>query len=130
MSASDREHSFWDFYDFCIQQRISSAQEVTYDLVHTELGSCKEKMDQVDLDLPVITIVESFGQFMKYLVEQKEKEGESCSSTASRNVFDVLMSSQQALQCSRMSRQLPEPVDERNKKNKLFNNLLLSMELN
>ena len=59
--ASDREHFFRDFYVSCIQQRIFSAQEVTYDLVRAELGSCKEKMDHVDLDLPVITIVESFG---------------------------------------------------------------------
>ena len=34
------------------------------------------------------------------------------------------MSSQRALQRSRMSRQLPEPVDERNKKDKHFNDLL------
>ena len=84
MSACDREHSFRDFYDFCIHQRISSAQEMTYDLVRAELGSSKEKMDQVDLDLPVITVVESFGQILKYFVKQKEKEGESCSNTASK----------------------------------------------
>ena len=127
MSASDREHSFRDFYDFCIQQRISSN---TYDLVHAELGTSKEKMDRVDLDLPVVTVVESFGRFLKYLVKQKQKEGESCSSTAStlRNAFDVLMSSQRALQRSRLLRQLPEPVDERNKNDKLFNDLLLFME--
>ena len=53
------------FYVSCIQQCISSAQEVTYDLVHAELGSYKEKMDHVDLDLPVITVVESFGRFPK-----------------------------------------------------------------
>ena len=77
----------------------------------------------------MITVVESFGRFFKYLVEQKEKEGESCSSTASStNAFDMLMSSQRALQHSRMSRQLPEPVDEHKKKDKLFNHLLLFME--
>ena len=53
-------------------------------------------MDQVDLDLPVITVVESFGRFLKYLVEeQNEMDGASCNSTASRrNAFDVLMNSQ------------------------------------
>ena len=94
---------------------------MTYELVHAELGSCKEKLDQVDLELPVITAVESFGRFLKYLVEeQKEKEGESSRSTASRpNAFDVLMNSQRALQHFVMSRKLPEPVHERNKKDKL-----------
>ena len=58
MSANDREHSFDIFHDSTIQQRISSAQEVTYDLVQAELSSCKEKLDPVDLDLPVIMVVE------------------------------------------------------------------------
>ena len=130
VSANDREHSFRGFYDSCIQHRIRSDQEGTYELVRAELGSCKEKLDQVDLDLPVITVVESFGRFLKYLVEeQNEMDGASCNSTASRrNAFDVLMNSQRALQRSMMSRKLPEPVDERNKKDKLFNDLLTFME--
>ena len=68
MSASDKL-SFQDFYDLCIQQRISLN---TYNLVHAELGTSKEKMDRVDLDLPVVTVVESFGRILKYLVEQKQ----------------------------------------------------------
>ena len=49
-------------------------------------------------------------------MEQKEKEGDSCSNAPSRpDAFDILMNSQLALQRSRMSRQLPKPVDECNK---------------
>ena len=81
MSADDREHSFRDFYVSCIQQRFSSTLEVTYELVRAELGSSKEKMDRIDLGLPVITVVESYGRFLKYLVEEKEKDGASCSKT-------------------------------------------------
>ena len=61
VKADDREYSFRDFYVSCIEQRVPSTQEVTYELVRAELGSSKEKMDLVDLELPVITVVESFG---------------------------------------------------------------------
>ena len=102
---------------------------MTYELVRAELGTSKEKMDRVDLDLPLIAVVESFGRFLKYLVEEKEKDGASCSNTASKNAFDVLMNSQRSLQRSTMLRQLPEPVDERNKKDKLHNDLLLLQKI-
>lgn len=116
-------------FNVCIHHRISSDQEVTYELVHAELGSCKEKLDRVDLELPVIAVVESFGRFLKYLVKEQQDKGETSSNTASRpNAFEILMNSQRALQRSVMSRKLPEPVDERNKKDKLFNDLLTLME--
>ena len=34
--------------------------ELSYDLVHAAVGANKEKMDKVDLDLPVIPVVDSF----------------------------------------------------------------------
>ena len=112
---------------FCASSSVFARLEEVYELMHAELGSCEDKMDQVDLELPVITVVESFGRFLKYFVKLKEKDVVSCSNNAaSRDVFDVLMNSQRALQHSRMSRHLPEPVDERNK-DKLHNDFLLFM---
>ena len=114
VSASYREHSFLRFLWFLHPVAYFLRILTTWFMLS---WAPPKKMDRVDLDLPVVTVVELCGRFLKYLVEQKQKEGESCSSTAStsRNAFDVLMSSQQALQHSRMLRQLPEPVDERNK---------------
>jgi methyl coenzyme M reductase beta subunit len=59
------------------------------------VGTSKEKVDGVDLDLPVVPVVESFGRFVKYAVRVNEEE-ETPAST--RNAFEVLMASQQALQ--------------------------------
>ena len=38
---------------------ISTPSEVLYDLVHAKVGTSKEKLDLVNLDLPVITVDES-----------------------------------------------------------------------
>ena len=60
VSASELEHSFRDFFYESIQPCIPSMSELSYDLVHAAVGANKEKMDKVDLDLPVIPVVESF----------------------------------------------------------------------
>ena len=66
VSASKPEHSFHNFFYESIQPRIPSTSELSYDLVHAAVGANKEKMDKVDLDLPVIPVVESV-TFYKYV---------------------------------------------------------------
>ena len=70
-SASEPGHSFCDFFYESIQPCIPSTSELSYDLAHAAVGANKEKMDKVDLDLPVISVVESFGRFLKYSVNEK-----------------------------------------------------------
>ena len=45
----------------------------TYDIVSAEVDFTKEKMDKVDLDFHVIPVIESFGRFVKYYVNEKEE---------------------------------------------------------
>ena len=117
VSASEPEHSFRDFFYKSIQPHIPSTSELSYDLVHAAVGANKEKMDKVDLDLPVIPVVESFGRFLKYSVNEKGSSAGTSSMT--RNAFEVLLASQQSLH----GKQLPDPVQERNRKDKLYNDL-------
>ena len=56
------------------------------------MGANKEKMDKVDLDLPVIPVIESFGRFVKYCVNEKGSSAGTSSMT--RNAFEVLLASQ------------------------------------
>ena len=52
-------YSFRGFYYDSLQTRITSTFELSYDLVCAEVGTGKEKTDNVDLDLPVIPVVEN-----------------------------------------------------------------------
>ena len=117
VSASEPEHSFRDFFYKSIQPHIPSTSELSYDLVHAAVGANKEKMDKVDLDLPVIPVVESFGRFLKYSVNEKGSSAGTSSMT--RNAFEVLPASQRSLH----GKQLPDSVQERNRKDKLYNDL-------
>ena len=117
VSTSKPEHSFRDFFYKSIQPHIPSASELSYDLVHAAVGANKEKMDKVDLDLPIIPVVESFGRFLKYSVNEKGSSAGTSSMT--RNAFEVLLASQRSLH----GKQLPDPVQERNRKDKLYNDL-------
>ena len=90
--------------------------------MHAAVGANKEKMDKVDLDLPVITVVKSFGRLLKYSVNEKGSSAHTSSMT--RNAFEVLLASQQSLH----GKQLPDPVQERNRKDKLYNDLLLGLK--
>ena len=65
---------------------------MSYDLVHAAVGANKEKMDQVDLDLPIIPVIESFGRFLKYSVNEMGSSAGTSSMT--RNAFEVLLASQ------------------------------------
>ena len=118
VSASEPEHSFRDFFHESILPRIPSTSDLSYDLVHAVVGANKEKMDKVDLDLPVIPVVDSFGRFLRYSVnEERSSVG---ASEMTKNAFEVLLASQRSLH----GKQLPDPVQERNRKDKLYNDLL------
>ena len=92
-SESDEHLSFRDFFTASILPHIPTTSSATYyELVRAEVGTSKEKVDGVDLDLPVVPVVESFGRFMKYAVRVNEEEEIP---TATRNAFEVLMASQQ-----------------------------------
>ena len=72
MSEDNQEVSFRHFFLSSIHSRpptTSSAEQ--YNLAHAEVGTSKEKMDKVDLDLPVVPVVDTFGRFVKY---ERERE--------------------------------------------------------
>ena len=91
VNASKPEHSFRDFFYKSIQLRIPSTSELSYDLVHAAVGANKDKVDKVDLELPIIPVVESFGRFLKYSVNEKGPSAGTFSMT--RNAFEVLLAS-------------------------------------
>ena len=94
-----------------------SADYYTVDSV--EVGASKDKLDAADLSLNVVEVTEQFGKFVKYYVipESATNTGTRHVDVITVNAFDVLMTSQQEV-CSFAV------VAERNKKDKLYNDLI------
>jgi len=77
----------------------------------------------VDLGLQVCQVVENFGRYVKYVVTSTVSDTNGIPGKAiSANAFEVLMCSARALQSPES---LPDAVPEKNKKDKLYNDLLL-----
>ena len=121
------------FFEHSIRPRIPTSSKVSLSLhvVKAEVGNCKDtsKMDSVDLNLTIALVVETFGRFVKYSVQENDESPHpdivQSSGVKRRNAFEILMTSQRSLQC----KTLPDPVQEKNKKDKLYNNILSLLEL-
>ena len=74
------------FFEHSIQPRLpSTSTESWIDLVKAEVGTSKDKLDLVDLNLDIGPVVESFGRFVKYSVREKEQSPGTGSSSVKKN---------------------------------------------
>ena len=80
---------------------------------------CSTANSSVDKTVNIVSVCVLFGWHIKFVVSVLE-QGESSSQPVIRNAFSIMMESQRRI-CSQT---LPEPVPERTKKDKLFNDLL------
>ena len=90
------------------------------------VGHTKDSLSIVDKQL-IVDDVRVFGQHVKFtetLATVREPQSSSVSSMALRNAFMVLMDSQRAIDMAK----LPPKIQERNKKDKLFNDLVSFFE--
>ena len=75
------------------------------------------------MGLQVCWVVENFGHYVKYVVTSTVSDTNGIPGKAiSANVFEFLMCSAHALQSPKS---LPDAVPKKNKKDKLYNDLLL-----
>ena len=85
---------------------------------------CKDRLDRVHFGLQVCQVVDNFGRYLKYAVTDAAVNSSPATSVSMRgrgNAFEILMGSARTLQ----SKTLPDSVQEKNKKDKLYNNFLL-----
>lgn len=123
VSVADDQQSFSEFFRSNIQPRLAGSSETSYDVESAQVGPCKDRLDRVDLELQVCQVVESFGRYLKYVVTSTVSGTDEISGRAtSGNAFEILMGSARALQSAKG---LPDAVQEKNKKDKLYNDLLL-----
>ena len=122
INLQEREYSFLELFTVCIKPRLpstSQASEDQYVLVRVEVGPSKERLDSADISLNVVEVTESFGKFVKLLVKKQadSRNQEVTNQPMVLNAFQVLLSSQE-------SKTFLEPVNERNKRDKLYNDLV------
>ena len=87
-------------------------------LVRAFVGTAKDSLVAVDVNLPVSDVCRQFGSYVRLNCE-KQGEGESSSCVARKNAFEIMMMSQKSL--ARKS-ELPSRIDRpRNNKDKMFN---------
>ena len=91
--------------------------QATIDAV--SVGKDKSSMSLVGKDMNVCDVCRSFGSFVKLHVEQQRPDAPS-SNTDTPDAFAILMANQRLLS----SPALPDRLQERNKKDKLYNDLI------
>ena len=126
------EYMFLDFFTSIICLKIPGSSPLIYELLSSNVGPQKDSLDYVDSALLIQSVISSFGRFLKYFVYVSE-ETESMTMSVSRestvNDFEVLMDS--ARQMYLQEHQPPDsslqPITERNRKDKLYNNIIIFM---
>ena len=118
------------YYHNILESQIQSTSSVAaknFRLTKGYLGKSKEALDLVDLELDVCEAVGAFGSYIKYVVDDDEKEESvPVASPTTNTAFSVLMSSQRAL----CLRKLPSRVlrEKKTKKEMLYNDIIAVLE--
>ena len=127
VAVEDELQSFTNFFLVVIEPRIARSSteiDLVYTLESAHIGSSRDRLDRVDLGLRVCQAVDIFGRYLKYVVISPEPEyinvATSVTSSSCANAFDIMMDSAHMLG----SQTLPNTVNEKNQKDKLYNDLL------
>ncbi len=115
------EYSFVYFFEQLVKPRLPSSSTAGLELNIAKVGLSKDKLDSVDLELIVAEVAEVFGKFVQFFVKSND-ESVVPPAPVSVNAFQILMRSQRTLQSGE---HYPNQVQERTKKDKLLNDLLL-----
>ena len=110
------------YYDV-IRPEISSIPDLTseeFRLCEAHLGKSKDKLDAIDLALPLEDDVAIFGHFLKYVVHDEDQKTREPLCSA----FDLMMRVQKEVD----SKALPARKPENNSKDRLYNALLTFFE--
>ena len=116
LKVDDQEQTISRFFTETVRPRISSDSNFqgNFELMSGQVGKDKNTLDLVVVTLPLVAVVNSFGPFLKYTV----------------NIDSVTGTLSTTLQISNTSNNeytppiFIEPIRERTKKDKLFNDLI------
>ena len=130
LQVSEPGYTFTDFFDVSVLPRIPGRSTTTYVVNSVYVGPGKNSLDAVDVSLCVLPVISSFGRFVKYCVvtagDNDNDNGMELTSHP-RDAFEVLMNSARIHRRSQLSGDCSEFVkliNQRNKKDKLFNDIV------
>jgi hypothetical protein len=128
LQIQEEEYTFIDFFNLTIKPRIEDCE-----LVSAHIGPQKGSLDPVDSQLLIQPTVASFGRFIKFCVDSRiTNEGEEASVSNPApplNAFDVLMFAARSRnpRPAVIETYFVQKVNERNNKDKLYNNIISFM---
>ena len=116
--VSEVEHSVADFFYEDIKPRISDCAP-RCELLSEQVGQEKNSLDNVDISVPIIAVISSFGRYLKYSVTifQTASSSEAATTTLSSSALS------QSADCVLLSTVI-QPADQKTMKDKLFNDIL------
>ena len=124
-NLDEPEYSFVQFFRACIVPRLPMPSTGQYTVKRVEVGLSKDRLDNAEILLKVVEVTETFGKFVKFFVNPQEtNQSSACEVTyvsKAPNAFQVLIASQK-------KRVFLEPIDEKTKKDKLYNDLVQLMK--
>ena len=115
MQVTETEHSIKDFFSNNVTSRLSN----NYNLETAQVGRDKFILDNVDISLPIVAVVLSFGPYLKYIVSGIPN---CCIALSDTETAEPDRSGYCPLST------LLHPVTEKNRKDKLYNDLLHFLE--
>ena len=106
LQIKEEDHTVQDFFELIIKPRLSFS---LCDLHSAQVGKEKGLLDHVDINLPLVAVISSFGHYLKYFVDV------ACISPSTNISTETTMVPVSSI---------IHPIYERNKKDKLFNDIL------
>ena len=108
-------YSIQDFFECSVKPRIIAANNISS--VAACIGPDKQSLDSVDTDLQLVLVIKSFGHFLKYIVD--------CDPPAvATEIEEFVHSSVPHNNTITNSFTFVELIHEKNKKDKLFNDII------
>ena len=118
MQVQDNDTTFRTYFERQLKQRISEGNCV---LSSAHIGKSKEVLDVTELDLPVLSVIFTFGHYVRFKVQLCAVSITVVSTNSgTKNAYEILMSSARIQHVS----QLPAKRPVHTNKHKRYNNIL------
>ena len=128
VTVSSPSHKFCDLFQSLkagVHPSVPTSRELCEAVIDTvAVGRDKQSLSIVGMAMNVMDVCQTFGNFIKFRVISENESLAPTGVDPVKNAFEIMMNSQRQLRKPR----LPERIIEKNKKDKLFNDLITLLE--
>ena len=108
IQIKEEEHSVSDFFLMNLKPKIS---DYNCELMSAFIGQDKNSLDEVDISLPIVPVISSFGRFLRYSVEIESHDNSAQTVSELPSNMSLIVNT-------------VHPMNQRNNKDKLYNDVL------